>query len=96
MTGTPLQNNTRELWALLNYIDPVRFYDEEIFSEEFGKLNTEAEVERLKKVLRPYLMRRVKEDVEKLIPRLSEIIIDVEMTKKQKYIYKGLLERNKN
>jgi chromodomain-helicase-DNA-binding protein 7 len=42
MTGTPLQNNTRELWALLNYIDPIRFYDEEVFSEEFGKLNTEA------------------------------------------------------
>ena len=47
-------------------------------------------------MLKPYILRRVKEDVEKLIPRLSEIIIDVEMTKKQKYIYKGLLERNKN
>ena len=42
-------------------------------------------------MLKPYLLRRVKEDVEKLIPKLSEVIIDVEMTKKQKTIYKGLL-----
>lgn len=47
-------------------------------------------------MLKPYLLRRVKEDVEKLIPKLSEVIIDVEMTKTQKTIYKGLLEKNKN
>lgn len=42
-------------------------------------------------MLKPYLLRRVKEDVEKTIPRLYEMIIDVEMTKKQKEVYRGLL-----
>ena len=46
---------------------------------------------RLKNVLKPYVIRRVKEDVEKLIPKLSEIIVDVEMTSLQKQVYKGLL-----
>lgn len=54
-------------------------------------MKREEEVQKLKKVIKPYLLRRVKEDVEKVIPRLSEIIVDVEMTKVQKTVYKGLL-----
>ena len=54
-------------------------------------MNNENEVNKLKRVLKPYLLRRVKEDVEKLIPRLSEVIVDVEMTSLQKKVYKGLL-----
>jgi chromodomain-helicase-DNA-binding protein 7 len=74
----------------------LRFPQEEQFLEEFGALRNEEEVGVFKRMLKPYLLRRVKEDVEKLIPRLSEVIIDVEMTKIQKTIYKGLLEKNKN
>ena len=46
-------------------------------------------------MLKPYLLRRVKEDVESSIPKLSETIIDVEMSTLQKTYYRGVLERNK-
>lgn len=62
LTGTPLQNTTKELWALLNYLNPSHFPNEESFVSEYGNLST-GNVERLKKVLKPYLLRRVKEDV---------------------------------
>jgi chromodomain-helicase-DNA-binding protein 7 len=52
-------------------------------------------VKDFKKMLKPYLLRRVKEDVESTIPKLSETIIDVEMTSLQKRYYRGIIERNK-
>lgn len=46
-------------------------------------------------MLKPYILRRVKEDVESTIPRLSETIVDVEMSGTQKAYYRGILEKNK-
>ena len=51
---------------------------------------------KLQKLIRPYLLRRKKEEVEDSIPPLSETIIDVEMTNVQKKIYRALYEKNKN
>jgi SNF2 family DNA or RNA helicase len=42
-------------------------------------------------MLKPYLLRRVKEDVESTIPKLSETIVDVEMSARQKAYYKGVV-----
>lgn len=63
LTGTPIQNNTKELWTLLNFIEPKTFNSEEKFLEEYGALSTEEQVKNFKKMLKPYLLRRVKEDV---------------------------------
>jgi chromodomain-helicase-DNA-binding protein 7 len=52
-------------------------------------------VKEFKKMLKPYILRRVKEDVESTIPKLSETIIDVEMSANQKTYYRGILEKNK-
>ena len=95
LTGTPIQNNTAELWTLLNFIEPVKFYSETKFLAEYGELSNAEQVEKLHLVLRPYLLRRMKEDVEKSIPPLQETIIDIEMTNIQKTIYKALYENNK-
>ena len=62
---------------------------------EYGSLSTEEQVKSFKKMLKPYLLRRVKEDVETSIPKLSETIVDVEMSTRQKTYYRGLLEKNK-
>jgi chromodomain-helicase-DNA-binding protein 7 len=58
-------------------------------------LESEEQVKNFRRELKPYLLRRVKEDVETTIPRLSELIISVEMTNEQKKYYRGLLEKNK-
>lgn len=95
LTGTPVQNNTAELWTLLNFIQPSTFFSSERFLQEYGDLSNAEQIEKLHSVLKPYLLRRMKDDVEKSIPPLQETIIDIEMTTIQKTIYKALYENNK-
>jgi SNF2 family DNA or RNA helicase len=94
MTGTPLQNNTVELWSLLNFIEPAKFPDLEKFQERFGNIQTQEQVESLQRRIGPHLLRRVKEDVAKDIPPKAETIIDVELTTMQKQYYRAIFEHN--
>lgn len=65
LTGTPVQNNTTELWNLLHFIDPHRFHEAEQFQRDFGDVKNSEQLERLHSELKPYLLRRMKEDVAK-------------------------------
>jgi SNF2 family DNA or RNA helicase len=94
LTGTPLANNTEELWALLHFDDPVAFADKDTFLEKFGELNDSTQVNELHSILKPYLLRRVKEDVEKSLPPKEETILEVTLTPIQKKYYKAIYERN--
>ncbi|KAI9176217.1 hypothetical protein H9P43_006582 [Blastocladiella emersonii ATCC 22665] len=94
LTGTPLQNSIDELWALLNFLDPDAFPNEKAFLAQYGSLKTSADVERLQLLLKPLMLRRLKEDVEKSIPIKEETVIEVELTNIQKKWYRAILERN--
>jgi len=94
LTGTPLQNSTEELWALLHFSDPVAFKSKEDFVEKFGQLQDAEQVSQLHAVLKPYLLRRVKEDVEKSLPPKQETILEVSLTPIQKQYYKAIYEKN--
>ncbi|KAJ7356040.1 choline dehydrogenase 7 [Desmophyllum pertusum] len=94
LTGTPLQNNVDELFSLLNFLEPSQFPSQVAFLMEFGNLITEAQVEKLKQLLKPMMLRRLKEDVEKNIAPKEETIIEVELTTIQKKLYRAILERN--
>ncbi|RLN47960.1 hypothetical protein BBJ28_00001686 [Nothophytophthora sp. Chile5] len=96
MTGTPLQNGVFELWCLLNFIEPDKFPSQQEFYDEFGDLSTAEQVAQLHEQLRPYMLRRVKEDVEKSIPPKEETIVDVELTTLQKKYYRAIFERNRS
>ncbi|CAD8066277.1 unnamed protein product [Paramecium sonneborni] len=96
LTGTPIQNNTDELFSLLNFIEPYEFSNLITFKREYGQLETSDQVDKLNVLLKPYILRRQKEDVEQMIPPLQETIIDIEMTTIQKHIYKAMYERNKS
>lgn len=98
ITGTPLQNNLHELWALLNFLLPDVFGDSEIFDEWFEQNNSEEDqevvVQQLHTVLNPFLLRRIKADVEKsLLPKI-ETNLYVGMTDMQIHWYKSLLEKD--
>jgi len=69
LTGTPLQNGVKELWALMNYLEPSRFNDCNAFMEEFGDLKETSQVDKLHEKLSLYLLRRMKETVETSIPK---------------------------
>ncbi|EPR79089.1 SNF2 family N-terminal domain protein [Spraguea lophii 42_110] len=93
LSGTPLQNNIQELWALLNFIDPMKYESCNNFLEEY-KLEKSEDVERLQNLLRPLMLRRMKDDVEKSIPMKEETIVTVELTMIQKRYYRAILEKN--
>ncbi|EDV21179.1 uncharacterized protein TRIADDRAFT_30634 [Trichoplax adhaerens] len=96
LTGTPLQNNVEELFSLLNFLEPARFASDVMFLSEFGNLKTEAQVDKLQTILKPMMLRRLKEDVEKNLAPKEETIIEVELTPIQKKFYRAILERNFN
>ena len=95
LTGTPIQNNITELWSLLNFIEPNQFDDLNKFKEKFDDLTNCGQLDNLKNILKPYLLRRMKEDVETSIPPLKETIIDIELTNIQKMVYKTVYEKSK-
>jgi SNF2 family DNA or RNA helicase len=94
LTGTPIANATEELWSLLHFANPRTFDDRDDFVEKFGEMKDANQVNKLHALLKPYLLRRVKEDVEKSLPRKEETILEVSLTPIQKTFYKAIYERN--
>lgn len=110
LTGTPLQNNLPELWALLNFVLPAIFKSVKSFDEWFNtpfantggqdkmELTEEEQllvIRRLHKVLRPFLLRRLKKDVEKDLPDKQETVIKCKFSALQAKLYKQLVTYNK-
>ena len=100
LTGTPLQNNLHELWALLNFLLPDIFGSSDDFDSwfKFDDSDTEemegAVVKKLHTILRPFLLRRLKNDVEDtLLPKI-ETKLYIGMSEMQKYWYKQILTKD--
>ncbi|KAL4808394.1 SNF2 family N-terminal domain-containing protein [Aspergillus unguis] len=96
ITGTPLQNNLHELWALLNFLLPDVFGDSEAFDQWFNNQNEDQDtvVQQLHRVLRPFLLRRVKSDVEKSLLPKKEVNLYVPMSNMQVKWYQKILEKD--
>ncbi|KAI0307674.1 SNF2 family N-terminal domain-containing protein [Multifurca ochricompacta] len=89
MTGTPLNNNIRELFNLMNFLDPNEWGDLKQLAKEHEEL-TEDLVKELHNRLRPYFLRRLKGQVLQLPPK-NEVIVPVSLTPLQKEVYKSVL-----
>uniref|UniRef100_A0A673VY58 SNF2 related chromatin remodeling ATPase 5 n=1 Tax=Salmo trutta TaxID=8032 RepID=A0A673VY58_SALTR len=97
LTGTPLQNNLHELWALLNFLLPDVFNSSEDFDSWFDTNNCLGDqklVERLHTVLRPFLLRRIKNEVEKSLLPKKEIKMYVGLSKMQREWYTKILMKD--
>ena len=96
ITGTPLQNNLHELWALLNFLLPDVFGDSEAFDQWFSSQEEDSDtvVQQLHRVLRPFLLRRIKADVEKSLLPKKEINLYVGMSEMQVKWYQKILEKD--
>ncbi|QLQ79545.1 hypothetical protein HG537_0C01920 [Torulaspora globosa] len=98
ITGTPLQNNLHELWALLNFLLPDIFADSQDFDAWFSSETTDEDqdkvVKQLHTVLQPFLLRRIKSDVEKSLLPKKELNVYVGMSAMQKKWYKQILEKD--
>ncbi|XP_055885494.1 probable global transcription activator SNF2L2 isoform X1 [Biomphalaria glabrata] len=106
LTGTPLQNKLPELWALLNFLLPSIFKACATFEQWFNapfamtgekvELNQEETlliIRRLHKVLRPFLLRRLKKEVESQLPEKVEYVIKCDMSALQRLIYNHMQSR---
>lgn len=109
LTGTPLQNNLPELWALLNFVLPKVFNSVKTFDDWFNtpfantggleKMELSEEetlliIRRLHKVLRPFLLRRLKKEVEKDLPDKVEKVIKCKLSGLQYVLYQQMLKHN--
>ena len=90
LTGTPIQNNLEELGALLHFLQPAVFPNIELFLQKYSTLTSSDNVKELHVELRPFLLRRMKEDVEKTLKPKEEVIIQVELTSLQKHSTTGM------
>lgn len=97
LTGTPLQNNLHELWSLLNFLLPDVFNSASDFDSWFDTnicLGDQKLVERLHAVLRPFLLRRIKQEVEKNLPPKKEVKIYLGLSKMQREWYTRILMKD--
>ncbi|KAL9069213.1 MAG: hypothetical protein Q9157_006231 [Trypethelium eluteriae] len=109
LTGTPLQNNLTELWSLLWFITPggagmstldefsrnFKLPAEQIFDKGNSILDSRAKevVGKLHHMLRPYLLRRLKSEVEKQMPAKYEHVVYCRLSKRQRQLYDGFMSR---
>jgi len=109
LTGTPLQNNLSELWSLLNFLLPEIFDDLRVFQSWFDAKDLHEDKEELARVvaqeqqnsilttlhqiLTPFLLRRVKTDVDLQIPPKKEVMVYCPLTPRQEEIYRHIVER---
>lgn len=104
LTGTPLQNNLMELWSLMHFLMPHIFRSRKEFSYWFSNplasmvegnksVNNDL-IGRLHSIMRPFLLRRLKKDVEKQLPGKFEHIITCKLSKRQLYLYEEFMSRS--
>ncbi|KAI1747333.1 SNF2 family N-terminal domain-containing protein [Xylaria castorea] len=108
ITGTPLQNNLKELWSLLHFLMPETFLDWEAFEVWFDFSDLQDEegtaqfiedkesqslVSKIHKVLQPLLLRRIKADVAAYLPKKREYVLYAPMTKEQTDLYNVISDK---
>lgn len=103
LSGTPIQNSMAELWALLHFIMPTLFDSHDEFNEWFSKdIESHAEnktgidekqISRLHMILKPFMLRRIKKDVENELSDKIEIMVYCPLTTRQKFLYMALKKK---
>eukprot|EP00090_Calanus_glacialis_P044240 TRINITY_DN7876_c0_g1_i1.p1 TRINITY_DN7876_c0_g1~~TRINITY_DN7876_c0_g1_i1.p1 ORF type:complete len:630 (-),score=222.37 TRINITY_DN7876_c0_g1_i1:163-1983(-) len=109
LTGTPLQNNLSELWSLLNFLLPEIFDDLRVFESWFNAKNLHEDKEEMVRIaaqeqqnsilstlhaiLTPFLLRRVKTDVDLQIPPKKEVLVYCPLTERQEVMYRSVVEK---
>jgi SWI/SNF-related matrix-associated actin-dependent regulator of chromatin subfamily A member 5 len=97
LTGTPLQNNLHELWAMLNYLLPSTFTSSEPFDAAYdinACTTDETLLGQAHYALRPFTLRRLKSEVETSLPPRGVVEVNVPLSEAQHFWYKQLLQKD--
>lgn len=91
LTGTPLQNNTRELFNLLQFLDDN--FDAAAMELEYAEMTNE-KIAELHELIRPYILRRTKAQVLTFLPPMAQLIIPVSMSVLQRKLYRNIISKS--
>lgn len=92
LTGTPIENHLGEIWSHFHFLMPELLGDEKNFNADIQASQSDMRyLQKIKKKIRPFILRRKKDEVAKDLPECIEQIIWVEMTPDQRKIYEGFL-----
>jgi non-specific serine/threonine protein kinase len=93
LSGTPLQNNTFDIFAQMNFLNPGMLGTVEMFKQEFSipidKFGEKEQKDHLRKLLYPFILRRTKEQVARDLPEKQEMVLFCEMGEEQRKIYEA-------
>ena len=94
LTGTPIENSLIDLWAQINFLNPGLLGNLKQFQKQYIEVpleEKEIKIKSLKNLIYPFMLRRTKQEVEKQLPPLTEIVHYIEMTEHQLQIYQKWL-----
>ena len=95
LTGTPVENSLRDLWAIFGFVEPGLLGSEASFRRRFELPiadGDEGAAAVLRSRLEPFVLRRTKEDVAKELPERTEAVIECELSALQRRLYRGIAE----
>ena len=89
LTGTPIENNLLELWSIFDFVMPGYLYTKDKFEKIF--VNDDKNIEALKNMIKPFILRRRKKDVIDELPDKIEQKFYVELDREHKKVYKAFV-----
>jgi SNF2 family DNA or RNA helicase len=93
-TGTPIENHLSEFWTLFNFINPGLLGSREKFNTRFAvpieRMHNREAGRRLKKLVRPFILRRLKSQVLEELPPRTEVMLEVELSSEETAFYEAL------
>jgi SNF2 family DNA or RNA helicase len=96
-TGTPIENHLSEFWTLFNFINPGLLGSKERFNTRFAvpiERNNDREASRrLKKLVQPFILRRLKSQVLEELPPRTEVVLEVELSREEMAFYEALRQK---
>ena len=99
LTGTPMENSFSELWSIFDFVMPGYLFSNKVFKNKFEKSiikdDDKEAMDKLRKMVSPFILRRIKKEVLKELPDKTETIMYSQMDDEQEKIYKSYLKKAK-
>ncbi len=93
-TGTPIENNLGELWSLFRFLNPGLLGSQEAFNQKFNapivRYYDQAKQQQLQKLIKPFILRRRKDEVLKELPPKTEIVLSVTLSPEEAAFYEAI------
>ncbi|MCU0340630.1 MAG: DEAD/DEAH box helicase [Spirosomaceae bacterium] len=97
MTGTPVENNTFDLYSQLDFLNPGFLGHEDFFRTEYAtpidKYQDKNRAAELRRLIYPFMLKRTKEEVAKDLPEKTEMVLYCEMDKRQRKVYEAMRDK---